>query len=211
MGVKTDAGTSLRVAQAAQTRVRVLDAASRVFEARGFAGTRIEDIAAQAGVAVPTVYKVFVNKRNLLIAAVRRAMAGSDDDRGLEQQAWFAEQMNERDPARQLTLIARNARRLYERAGRLLDVLQAAAPLDPDLASERDRVMKERLTRSRQTARSLIGKAPRRVRLSREEVVVSLASLTAPELFAAHRAAGRDAAAYEKWLADVLRRTVLNG
>jgi len=46
----------------------IIEAAHAEFEARGYEGTRIEDIAARAGVAVPTVYKTFTNKRNLLTA-----------------------------------------------------------------------------------------------------------------------------------------------
>ena len=37
---------------------------------------RIEDIASEARVAVPTVYKVFANKRNLLRASVEAAIRG---------------------------------------------------------------------------------------------------------------------------------------
>jgi len=40
----------LRQAQAAATRLRIIEAAHAEFEARGYDGTRIEDVAAQAGV-----------------------------------------------------------------------------------------------------------------------------------------------------------------
>jgi AcrR family transcriptional regulator len=46
----------LRQAQAAATRLRIIEAAHAEFEAAGYEGTRIEDVAARAGVAVPTVY-----------------------------------------------------------------------------------------------------------------------------------------------------------
>ena len=210
MRVKDDGRISVRDAQAASTRARILEAAALVFETQGFSGARVEDIAAEAGVAVATVYKVFTNKRNLLVGAVRREMAGSDDDRGLQRQSWFAEQLDEPKPARQLQLIARNARRLNERAGRLLEVLQAAAPLDAELASECTTIVSDRIDRGRQTAQNLIRKARGRVRLRRDELAVTLAALTAPELFAAYRSAGRDGDAYERWLADVLKRVVLS-
>src|ERR1700761_7937641 len=66
----------LRQAQAAATRLRIITAAHTEFEVRGYEGTRIEDVAARAEVAVPTVYKAFTNKRNLLKAAVATAMTG---------------------------------------------------------------------------------------------------------------------------------------
>ena len=69
--------TPLRREQAALTRARIIEGATAVFEARGYEGARIEDIASEAGVAVPTVYKVFANKRNLLKASVEKRPSGA--------------------------------------------------------------------------------------------------------------------------------------
>lgn len=199
---------SLRAEQAAQTRRRILDAAARVFEQRGFAGTRIDEVAVEAGVAAPTVYKVFTNKVNLLTGAVHQAMAG-DDAAPIDEQAWFAEQLNERDPRRQLQLIARNARRMYERSGQLLNVLRAAAPLDPDLAHGWQDIATQRVDRSRRTAKNLTAKAAGRLRLSRADTAVTLLTLTEPELFTTYTATNRTANQYETWLADILCRALL--
>jgi AcrR family transcriptional regulator len=206
-GVK--APSSLREEQAAQTRRRILRAAAEVFEELGFAGARIEDVAARAGVAVPTVYKAFANKANLLIGAVDQAMAG-DDAVPLERQPWFAEQLEEPDPVRQLQLIARNARRIYERAGPLLGVLRAATPLDPSLARAWQDIAAQRVERSRATARTLQAKAGARLRRSRNETSMTLLVLTEPELFTTFMVSGRTADQYEGWLADVLVRSVLD-
>lgn len=200
---------SLRAEQAAQTRRRILDAAARVLERQGFAGTRIDDVAIEAGVAVPTVYKVFTNKVNLLIGAVTLTMAG-DDAAPIDQQAWFSEQLDETDPARQLHLIARNARRMFERVGQLLNVLRAAAPLDADLARAWHDIAAQRLDRSRRTAKNLTAKAPARLRLSRDDTARTLLALTEPELYTTYTAGNRTAAQYEAWLADLLCRALLN-
>ena len=72
---------SLRARQALATRGLIVEAAATVFENNGYRGARVEDIATGAGVAYPTVYKAFANKRNLLAAAVQRAMTG-----GVEEQ-----------------------------------------------------------------------------------------------------------------------------
>ncbi len=198
----------LRAEQASVTRRRILDAAARVFEAQGFAGARIDDIAAEAGVAVPTVYKTFRNKVNLLVGAVNQAMAG-DDVTPIDRQVWFTEQLDEPDAVRQLQLVARNARRLYERAGRLLDVLRAATPLDPDLHAAWTDVANQRFERARQTAKNLAVKARGGLLVSRDEAAVTLWALTEPELFATYTASGRSAKHYETWLADLLRRALL--
>jgi AcrR family transcriptional regulator len=201
--------SSLRTEQAAQTRRRILDAAARVFEEQGFAGTRFDDIAAGAGVAVPTVYKVFINKVNLLVGALSQTMAG-DDATSIAQQGWFTEQLDEPDPVRQLQLVARNARRIYERAGRLLNVLRAAAPLDRDLAKAWQDIAAQRLQRSRRTAKSITGKAAGRLRVSRDEIVMTLWALTEPELFTTYTAGNRTADQYQTWLGDILCRSLLD-
>jgi AcrR family transcriptional regulator len=204
--VKTQ--SSLRTEQAAQTRRRILDAAGRVFEGQGYAGARIEDIAARAGVAVPTVYKIFTNKATLLVGALNQAMAG-DGDTAIEQQSWFTEQLDEPDPVRQLQLIARNARRLYERAGQLLSALRSAKPLDADLARAWDAVAAQRLARSRRTAKNLMAKSGSQARLTRDQTTLTLCALTEPELFITFTANGKGADHYEAWLADILCRSTL--
>src|SRR5262250_2194480 len=50
------------------TRQSVVTAAGRLFSERGYAGSSIEAIAEAAGVAVPTVYAAFGNKRSILLA-----------------------------------------------------------------------------------------------------------------------------------------------
>jgi TetR/AcrR family transcriptional regulator, regulator of autoinduction and epiphytic fitness len=199
----------LRQEQAALTRRRILDAAAGVFERSGFGGTRIEDVASAAGVAVPTVYKVFANKANLLIAAVEQAMAGDGGTTAIADLAWFTEQLEQSDPVGQLQLIARNARAMYERAGRLLNVLRAAAPLDDDLAKAWRDIASHRRLRSRRTARNFVAKAGGRARLSADETAMTLLALTEPELFTTYTAGGRTANQYRAWLADLLCRALL--
>jgi AcrR family transcriptional regulator len=205
--VVVNGGSSLRAEQAAATRSRIREAGAALFEERGFSGTRIEDIAARAGVAAPTVYKVYGNKVSILIGAVAHAMAG--DDQRIDRQAWFTEQLDEPDATRQLQLIARNARAMYERAGELLTVMRAAAPLDLALAQAWEAIEAQRRERSRMSAKRLHAKARRKARLSVNDTAITLLALTEPQLFAAFRAAGRSAESYEAWLADVLVRSLL--
>ncbi len=181
-----------------------------MFVELGYAGARIEDIATRAGVAVPTVYKVLANKTNLLLGALNEAMTGAGDNAGaIDQQSWFIEQLEEPDAVRQLQLVARNARRMYERAGRLLNVLRAAAPLDAELDHVWAGITSDRLKRSRRTANNLLQKAGARARLSRDDTAVTLLALTEPELFTAFATGRRTADQYETWLGDVLCRSLL--
>jgi AcrR family transcriptional regulator len=192
----------LRQAQAAATRLRIIQAAHTEFEARGYEGTRIDDVAARAGVAVPTVYKAFTNKRNLLTAAVTTAMTGGPDG-PVDRQAWWQEQLDAPTAEQQLQLIARNARRLNDRAAPLLELVRAAAARDSEIAALWQDINSERLTRARASARRLAAKTA--LRTSVPDAAHTLWALTVPELYVLHvRESGRHPDAYQRWLADVL-------
>jgi AcrR family transcriptional regulator len=199
----------VRAEHAALTRTRILDAARAEFEERGFAGARITGIATTAGLAVPTIYKLFTNKRNLLAHVVERAMTGAEYSGRVDEQAWWLEQLNERDPERQLILIARNARRIYERAGQVLEVVRSAAALDPEIHEIWRRVTNQRVARSRRTSSRFVSRAGRRARFGAPETAVTLMALTAPELYTVQLEAGRTPAQYERWLGAVLRASLL--
>src|SRR5262245_36196838 len=72
------------------TRRRVLDAAARLFVAKGYTATTIADIAREAGVAVQSVYKAGQSKAELLQAVVDLAVAGDDEDIMIADRAEFA-------------------------------------------------------------------------------------------------------------------------
>ena len=198
---------SLRARQAAATRRLIVRAAAGAFEEKGYAGARIEDIAAAAGVAYPTVYKTFATKRDLLAAAVQSAMTGGPED-SVDRQRWFIEQLEEPDPRRQLQLVARNARRLNERAGRLLEVVRAAGRADPQIAALWQAINHERLARSRTTATALTRKAA--IRGTAAHAARTLWTLTLPELYVAQvDGAGITPATYQRWLGEVLINALL--
>ena len=198
---------SLRARQALATRGLIVEAAATVFENNGYRGARMEDIATGAGVAYPTVYKAFANKRNLLAAAVQRAMTGGVEEQ-VERQRWFTEQLAEPDATRQLRLVARNARNLNERAGRLLEVVRAAARADAQIDAIWRDINDERLTRARKTATALARKA--QLRGSVAHAARTLWTLTLPEVYGAQvQGAGVTAATYERWLGDVLVAALL--
>lgn len=202
--------TGVRAEHAALTRARILDAARAEFEQRGFAGAPITGVAHRAGVAVPTVYKVFTSKRNLLAQVVERAMSGAEYGGAVHEQQWWQEQLDEPDPQRQLALIARNARRIYDRAAPILEVVRAAAALDPDIGHIWQRVIRQRALRAERTATALISRAGHRARFSTSETAMTLQALTAPELYTAQREAGRAPDEYEHWLAAVLTACLLH-
>ena len=64
--VKRQYNSTRRQEQAAETRLRIIQAAHELFVAKGYGRTTIAEIAEGAGVAVETVYAAFRNKRTLL-------------------------------------------------------------------------------------------------------------------------------------------------
>jgi AcrR family transcriptional regulator len=72
-----------RPGTAEQTRADLLAAAVRVFSARGYEGSRVSEIAAEAGLSTGAIYANYPNKTELLCAAVRaggpKAIAGLMD------------------------------------------------------------------------------------------------------------------------------------
>jgi AcrR family transcriptional regulator len=200
---------SLRQHQALATRAAILRAAQERFEREGYEAARIEDIAAAAGVAIPTVYKAFTNKRKLLAAVVEAAMSG-DVDAPVAEQPWWREQIIEPSAARQLSLIARNARQIYDRAGPLLELLRSAARADPEVEAVARNLEEERHRRSRLSARALVDKGALRPGIGAEEAARTLWTLTVPELYLRQvRELGLTADAYELWLASLLRHALL--
>lgn len=197
----------LRRAQAAATRLRITETAAAVFAARGYEGARIEDVAAGAGVAYPTVYKIFRNKRNLLKAAVDVAITGGPEE-DVARQQWFREQLDAPTADEQLQLVARNARRLYDRAGKLLEAVRAATVRDEEILEVWQAFHDDRFRRARMTAKRLESKA--RLRTTEAQAVRTLWTLTVPELYVVETlTAGRTPDQYERWLADLLIAVLL--
>ena len=129
---------SRRREQATQTRTNHRAAAARVSGAR-YAGATIPAIAAEAGVAVETVYRSASGKAGLLAAAVQAALAGGVERAELpvEQREGIRRVIEESDPRQQLAAYAATQPGVWSRVGPLLRVLDAAATTDPALVQLR--------------------------------------------------------------------------
>lgn len=129
--------------QAAATRREILEAALRLFERSGYTATTMAAIAAEAGVALKTVYLAFQTKRGLLLALWHLRLRGDEAPVPVGERPWFREVIDEPDPERLLRLNARNSRVVKERAGTLLEILRDAAPSDVELDALWTRIQTE--------------------------------------------------------------------
>jgi AcrR family transcriptional regulator len=121
-----------RQQQAAATRQGILEAAQRLFEQRGYPATTMEQIAAEAGVALKTVYVAVATKSGLLRALWDLRLKGDQEQAAVAERPWYREVVDEPDPKRQLRRNARNACVVKQRIAGVLKVLRSAAPVDPD-------------------------------------------------------------------------------
>lgn len=135
MAVKRRYDSARRQAQARQTRQAILDAASRLFVDPGYAATPLTAVAAEAGVAVQTVYAVFGSKRNLLSQLVDVTIAGDDEPTALPDRPFAAEIRALTDPRDKLTRYARHLYQTHARQAEVMLALAGAATADPDAAA----------------------------------------------------------------------------
>ena len=144
-----------RRAQAADTRRQILEGAQRLFEQQGFAATTMAAIAAEAGVALKTVYVAFETKSGVLRALWNLLLRGDEDDAPVAERQWYRAVLEEPDPERQVRLNARNARKVKERAGQMLGAIRSAAPVDADIAALWARIQSEFYDNQRAIVESL--------------------------------------------------------
>ena len=201
-----------RRSQAEATRVRVVEAATRVFLEHGYAGATIPAIAAEAGVALQTVYRAAPGKAGLLAAAVNAAVAGGSTRATIpvDDRPAIREIIDDPDPAEQLRLYARTQPGIWARVGPLQRVLQAAAASEPELRrlqQEQDTQRHAGLTRF---ARLLEENGALRDDLTPEraaDLIITLGSFATYDSLVTTR--GWRPEQYEAWLAEALQNSLL--
>jgi AcrR family transcriptional regulator len=192
-----------RRAQAAATRNDILDAAQRLFEQRGYMATTMDAIAAEAGVALKTVYVAFETKSGLLRALWNHLLRAGRDEVPVAEQAWYREVLEEPDPERQLRMAARNSRVVKERIAGVLEVIRSAAASDPDIGALWSRIQTEFHANQRVIVESVHGKKALARGLGVERATDILWTLNHPntwQLLVEER--GWTPARYERWCAD---------
>jgi AcrR family transcriptional regulator len=178
------------------TRQSVIAAARRLFTERGYAGSSIEAIAEAAGVAVPTVYAAFGNKRSILRAMIAAAV---DEERPRP----VAERVREQaagvpDPATRMQKMMRLFVSFIAQSADVLRIIRGAAAVDPEIQSLLDEVY-NRIHMDCQTAARLATGAASNDGRTRHLADVTFA-LTSPDLFDLLTGkCGWSVAEYERW------------
>ena len=198
--------------QAEATRARVVAAATRVFLEHGYAGATIPAIAAEADVALQTVYRAAPGKAGLLAVAVTAAVAGGSSRAALpvEERPAIRAIIEEPDPSKQLHLYAHTQPGIWERVGPLQRVLEAAARSEPDLRKLQQEQDSERHAGLTRFGRLLEEHGALRADLTPEraaDIIMTLASFATYDTLVTTRRWTHDQ--YETWLADTLQHCLL--
>jgi AcrR family transcriptional regulator len=187
----------------------ICTAAYRLFSDKGYLATSIDDIAAEAGVARPTIFTAVGPKATILRLVVDHALAGDDAPVPIAERPWWREAIDEPDPVRSIQLHARNMCRINQRAAAVLRALETAASVDPEAAEVWERFQRQRRQGLNEFAVALTRKTTR-VRYDEKTITDTLCMLAADAYLRLVRDASWPTERYEDWLADLLERIFLN-
>jgi AcrR family transcriptional regulator len=196
--------------QAAATRRQILEAAQRLFERQGYAATTMAAIAAEAGVALKTVYVAFETKSGVLRALWHLLLRGDEEDAPVADRRWYQEVLEEPDPDRLVRLTARNSRAVKERAGSLMGVIRSAASTDADIAQLWARIQTDFHDNQRGIVEALHARRALRPGLGVARAADVLWTLNHPDLW--HLLVGERGwtpAQWERWFVDIVRSQLL--
>jgi AcrR family transcriptional regulator len=198
--------------QAAATRREILEAAQQLFEQQGYAATTMAAIAAEADVALKTVYLAFETKSGVLRALWNLLLRGDEGEAPVAERSWYREVVEEPDPQRQLRLNARNSRAVKSRIARVLKVIRDAAPVDPDIDALWERIQTEFHANQRVIVERLAERKALNRGLSVEQATDILWTLNHPDvwqLLVGER--GWTPEQYEEWFGDTACAQLLGG
>jgi len=199
-----------RERQARETRRRIVEAAAALFIREGYAATSIAAIAAEARVAVPTVYASLRSKANILRAVVDLTVRGDDDASPLAERATWQELEGEADPQAMIARFAALHRAICEREAAVFAQIEAAAGGDPEatqLLAEHDA---RRYETQRRLARLLRDRGQLKPGLKARPAADAIWTLASERTYLAlvhHR--GWKPKAYERFVAEQLAAALL--
>jgi AcrR family transcriptional regulator len=181
-----------------------------LFERDGYATTSMPAIAAEAGVALKTVYVAFETKANLLNVLWDTRLGEGEEAIPVFERAWYRSLLAEPDPERKLRIVAAQARQVKTRSGALLEVIRNAASADVEIAALWSRIQ----TKLHDVQRSIVEQLEERgalaTGLDRATATDVLWTLNHPNVW--HllvRERGWTPAQYERWLGNAFCSQVL--
>jgi AcrR family transcriptional regulator len=178
-----------------------------LFLEKGYVATTVQAIAEAAGVAPATVYQAFGAKHAVLAAALDITVAGDDASLSVLDQDWVAKVRREKNPDRQLRLVAEGTSRIAARTAPIKEVIRDAAATE---AAARELIREDHEGRHRTQAALvdvLIENRQLRSGMDRrraEDTYFAIVNSTTYELLVVQR--GWTISEWQAWIADVIAR-----
>lgn len=198
--------TELRSEQTAVARRLILASAGRLFVEKGYLGTTLATVAAEAGVSVQTVYNVIGGKSAVLKAVYDVTLAGDDEPVAMGDRPAFRAMRQASSGRELLERYAELGRQLSERVLPLMTTLLAqAATGDPDLRAFAETIEGERAAGTAAVAQFLSERFGLRAGLGIQDAADILWVLTAPDL--TDRLVNRRGWSWDKtqhWIAETM-------
>lgn len=170
-----------RQQQAENTRQRILEAAHNLFLERGYAGTTVAAVAAEADVSPETIYGSLGGKRGLLEGVIAAAVQGPHTAVPFEQQPAYEQIATLPSPRERLRAFVGFACDVLARTSLVHAVIRGAADGEPFALELRERQLEERLDRVAARVRADL-KGALRPGLKPTQAAQQLAALLSPEL-----------------------------
>jgi AcrR family transcriptional regulator len=194
--------STYRQAQAAATRERIAEAARCLFAAAGYGATSMEAIAAEAGVAVRTVYSAFGAKREILSFICEQWLERA---RARER---AGEVLAEPDPGRRLRGAASWLRSLYEAGFDVVMIFEAAT----DESAETRALLQSKLAGRNQAMDAMIASLDGHLHAPVRQVQAVYRALAAPGVYRELvEESGWTPDQFERWVGDTLERYAMGG
>ena len=191
------------------SRRGILEAAQRLFEERGYVATSIPAIAAEAGVAVQTIYNTVGSKREVLGHVVELAV------RGPHYPATPSQTIGERiraadDPNAIVDLLVDWLARAHARSAAISLAIREAAAVDAEAAELEQTLADQRFSGYREAARELARRGGLRPGLAPDQAAATIWALGHPDTYRyLCQRRGWSARRYRRWLTDELAAALL--
>jgi len=191
--------TDPRKERAQATRRRMVEAAYPLFSEQGW-GVPLTAIAAEAGVAVQTIYFTFHTKVELLQAALQLAVLGDELPLAPHQRPWFHAMVEEPDARKAIAMVVENTLPIFGRVAPLSGIFRSG---EPEVAAMWAHSEKLRVDGYRILMEAVARKGPLKVSL--DEAVETVFVLMSPDLYwKAVSDRGWPPERWRRWLTDLL-------
>lgn len=202
--------SEVREQGARRTRQLIVAAARGLFLRNGYRATSLADVAAEAGVARPTVFAAYGSKPALLKQVLDEALAGDDEPVPVAQRPWFQPVWQATTPAQALDAYADVCVLIGQRAAAVFETVRRAADDSPEVAELWQTVQSNRRAGARMVIAHAAALGPLAPVYTVDQAVDLMWLLNDPAHYAALvDESGWPVASYRDWLAGAMRGILL--